>query len=34
MIEDKPLDIENIKQKQDEDNELLKSAVRILTLVT
>ncbi len=28
MVEDNPLDIENIKEKQDEDNELQQSATR------
>ena len=28
MVEDNPLDIENIKEKQDEDNELQQSAAR------
>jgi hypothetical protein len=28
MVEDNPLDIENIKEKQDKDNELLQSATR------
>jgi len=28
MVEDNPLDIENIKEKQDEDNELQQLATR------
>ena len=28
MLEDNPLDIENIKEKQDEDNELQQSTTR------
>jgi hypothetical protein len=28
MVEDNPLDIENIKEKQDEDNELQQSVTR------
>jgi hypothetical protein len=28
MVEDNPLDIENIKEKQDEDNDLQQSAIR------
>ena len=28
MVEDNPLDIENIKAKQDEDNDLQQSATR------
>ena len=28
MVEDNPVDIENIKEKQDEDNDLQQSAIR------
>ncbi len=31
MVEDNPLDVENIKEKQDEDNELQQSATNTLS---
>ncbi len=34
MVEDNPLDLENIKEKQDEDNDLQQSLTKQMTLMT